>query len=395
MKVISSRPLLLYSYLATEMLAPFFASFVIMNCIFVLVKIIPFLDTVLEMEIGLGDFIRSFSYLFPNMFLYSIPMSAMMGVIICFTRLSNDSEILAFKACGISIYRIIPPVLLVAAMLAIFTSYFSVKLIPAGENAMKQLMYQLAKDKIDKGIKEDRFTVTMGDLVVYVNKINNKTNEWEDVWVSDMRGQETPIITMASTGKMITEMNKMQVTIILNNGSLHKTLKDQSQIVTFDRYTIHIPLQPPKYKPGHQSTKTMTMTELAELAEHDGPDSRRGKRSLIQYHRRLALPFGCLILALMGLPLGLQAGPGKRSSGIPLGLAFFVVYYIVYIIGKTLAEDTSLPVIMAMWLPNLVFLLITVFFIIRVANEKPLLSKRIGENVSESLSKVGRIFSKR
>ena len=131
-------PYLLYSYLATEMLAPFFASFLIMNCVFFLVKLIPFLNFVLDLKIGLADFIRLFSYLFPNMFLYSIPMAAMMGITIGFSRLANDSEILAFKASGISMYQILPPVIVVASMIALLTSYFSIVLIPVIEIAMKQ-----------------------------------------------------------------------------------------------------------------------------------------------------------------------------------------------------------------------------------------------------------------
>ena len=146
-------PKLFYSYLATEMLGPFFASFVIMNCVFFLIKLIPFLNVVLELEINFADFLRLFCYLFPNIFLYSIPMAAMMGVIISFTRLSADAEILAFKASGISLYQMIPPVLLVSFFIALITSYFSVSLIPKAETAMKQLMFQVAKEKIDKGIK--------------------------------------------------------------------------------------------------------------------------------------------------------------------------------------------------------------------------------------------------
>ena len=72
-------PLLLYSYLATEILAPFFASFLILNSVFFLVKLIPFLNVVLELNIGFADFVRLFSYLFPNIFLYSMPMAAMMA----------------------------------------------------------------------------------------------------------------------------------------------------------------------------------------------------------------------------------------------------------------------------------------------------------------------------
>ena len=140
MKVsLAKAPILLYSYLASEMLAPFFASFLIMNGVFFLVKLIPFLNFVLELNIDLPDFLRLFSYLFPKIFLYSIPMAAMLGVTIGFARLSSDTEILAFKASGISTYQILPPVLIVYAFIAILTGYVSVRLIPLSEIAMKQL----------------------------------------------------------------------------------------------------------------------------------------------------------------------------------------------------------------------------------------------------------------
>ncbi len=246
MKLDLKIPKLLYSYLATEMLGPFFASFLIMNCVFFLAKLIPFLNFVLDLNIGLADFIRLFSYLFPNIFLYSIPMAAMMGVTIGFARLSSDSEILALKASGISIYQILPPVIIVATLIAILTSYVSIKLIPLSGVAMKQLSYQLLTEKISEGIKEHVFTEALGDVVVYVDKIDKVTGEWSDVWVSDMRGVNNPIVTMASSGTMSTSPENMMVSIVLRNGSLHKPGNDNAQIIQFNQYQINIPLQTSK-----------------------------------------------------------------------------------------------------------------------------------------------------
>ncbi|MBE0582610.1 MAG: LptF/LptG family permease, partial [Desulfofustis sp.] len=233
-------PLLYYSYLATEMLAPFFASFIIMNGVFFLVKLIPFLDVVLELEIGFADFVRLFSYLFPNMFLYSIPMAAMLGVTIGFSRLANDSEILAFKASGIGLYHVLPPLFLVSLGVALITSYFSIKLIPAGDSAMQQMMYQLAKEKIDKGIKERAFTEALGELVVYIDSIDQQTGQWRKVWVSDMRDRTLPAITMAGSGSMVSNMDRMLVTLVLRNGSMHIPESSSAQTVSFDTYVINI-----------------------------------------------------------------------------------------------------------------------------------------------------------
>ncbi len=378
---IKKKPFLLYSYLATEMLAPFFASFVIMNCIFFLVKLIPFLDIVLELNIGMSDFIRSFAYLFPNMMLYSIPMASMMGIIIGFTRLCNDAEILAFKAGGISIYHVLPPVVIVSLIISIISAYISINLIPSGEIAMKQLFYELTKEKIDKGIKEKEFTAALGDVIVYVENIDDTKNTWEDVWVSDMRNQSIPSITMAQSGKMSTDIDTMIVTIDLFNGSIHRPGDNQSQIVLFDNYKVNIPLTLPATKNTVVGIAAMTMTELRQQARKFGEDSKLGRKHLIHYHKRLVLPFGCLIMSLMALPLGLQSGPGKRAIGIPLGLGFFIFYYVVYTIGKTLAEDTALPVGWSMWIPNIFFFLLTIGAIYRVANEKPLFSEKLNSRL--------------
>ncbi len=375
MRFLSTKPILLYSYLATEMLAPFFAAFVIMNGVFFLVKLIPFLNFALELSIGLADFIRLFSYMFPNMFLYTIPMASMMGIIVGFSRLSSDTEILAIKASGISMYHVIPPVFIIAACISIFTAYFSIKLIPVSEIAMKQLTYQLLKEKVDKGIKEFQFTEALGDIVVHVDKIDKETGKWSNVWVSDMRGQINPTITMAAAGSMKSNLERMMVTIVLENGSLHRPEDNNAQIIQFDSYEINIPLQPPSTGVSSVHRGTLTMNQLLIKADEYGLDTKRGRVMLIEYHERLVLPIGCLILSILGLPLGLQAGPGRKAIGIPFGLAVFILYYVILTMGKMVAKEGNSGadgMIFLLWLPNMIFFVITVYCVQRVFNEKSL-----------------------
>lgn len=365
-------PLLFYSYLATEMLAPFFASFLIMNGVFFLVKLIPFLNLVLELNISFADFVRLFSYLFPNMFLYSIPMAAMLGITIGFSRLANDSEILAFKASGIGIYQALPPLILISLIIALITSFFSIKLIPAGDTAMQHMMYQLAKEKIDKGIQERTFTEALGDLVVHVDSIDPETGIWNNVWVSDMRNRTTPSITMSRYGRMDTDMETLVVTLILQNGTMQIPENDKAQTVTFDRYVIKIPLKLPARAPNIKKRGTMNMTELMERAREVGINSPGGRSYHTEWHKRLVLPVGCFVLSLLGMPLGLQAGPGRRAIGVPFGLTLYIAYYIMFTMSRNLSVSGALPVSTTMWAPNLLFFILALVFINRVAHEKPL-----------------------
>jgi len=373
-------PLLLYSYIANELLAPFFASFLILYSVFFLVRLIPLLEIVLSLRIGIADFIRLFAYIFPHMLLYIIPMASMAGVIVGFTRLTNDREILALKACGVSLKQMLPPVVLIAAAIACLTGLFSVRLIPAGALGVKQLMFQLAKEKIDKGLKAKEFTETLGDLVLYVDEIDHQ-QRWHGVYVSDMRGRTQPLITVAKSGHLEADMERMLVTVVLNDGTLHNNEGPDNQVLRFGRYQLQISLRPPtqvgKEDISAQTRGAMSQEQLLAAAAKQPPDSRMARVFLSEYHHRLVLPVGCFILSLIGLPLGLQAAAGRRAIGIPLGLVVFVGYYITLTTSRTMSEAGLLPLAVGMWLPNGCFFLLAVYLFRRVHRERSLVPERV------------------
>ena len=359
------------------MLAPFFASFLVMNVVFFLVKLIPFLNFVLQLNINIADFLRLLSYMFPNIFLYTIPMSAMLGITIGFSRLSSDSELLAIKAAGVSIYRILPPVIIVSSIISMIAFYFSIVLIPASEIAMKQLTYQIIKEKVDKGIQAHKFTEALGDIVLHIDDLDDKTDEWINVWVSDNRNVQFPTIIMASSGLMQRNDDKFAITISLFNGSMHRTNDKSSEITTFDKYTITIPLQMKSQDYNKYHKKLLSMSQLLEMSQKVGLDDKKGRKYLVEYHKRLVLPVGCLMLSFLALPLGLQARPGKKAIGIPVGLFIFIVYYIIHTMGKEAVESGLGPIGLTLWLPNFLFFGLAVYWIYCVTHEKPLVSEKI------------------
>ncbi len=388
-------PFLLYSYIATELLAPFFACFLILYGVFFLIRLVPLLEIVLNLGIGPADFIRLFAYIFPHMLLYIIPMASMAGVIIAFSRLSSDREILVMKSCGISLRMLLPPVIIVSLAISLLTGFFSVRLMPAGDIAMRQLLFQLAKEKIDKGLQEKQFTDSLGDLVVYVDRIDdNNNNQWHGVFISDMRNREQPIITVAKSGHMIAEPDKMQVKIILTDGTLHSTDGFDNQIISFKRYQLQIPLKPPT-KIGKDDVTLLdkgTMSQAELLAASRSPDFPLGLRTMFhaEYHHRIALPAGCFILSIIGLTLGLKAGPGRRGVGIPLGLGFFIFYYLLMTTTGIMVKELKIPVVIGIWLPNIFFLLIAVYLFFRAEAERPILPQAVHDRLADIFHILGR-----
>lgn len=366
-------PILLYIYLAIEILTPFFASLLILNGILFLGRLIPLLDTIFSFGIGFTDFIRLSVYMAPKLLVFSLPMASMIGVIVAFTRMSNDNEIMAFKACGIGLNRMLPPVLVVAFCTAALTWFSATTLIPEGTIAMKKLFLQLAKEKIDRGIQEKQFSDGIKNIVLYVDYIDPETGNWQGVYLSDMRHPNTPVTILAQKGRLTANVAEMQISLYLTDGTMVRMINDLTQTINFKQYTLILPLKTPARVDGGSAAMVgkngMTQAQLLRAVAKYGTDSKQGISMLIEYHERLVLPVGCFILTVLALPLALLSRPGRRPYGVVLGLGFFVLYYILFTAGKTYSESALLPVAVTMWLPNFIFLIFTVLFTVLVARE--------------------------
>ncbi|MEW6520008.1 MAG: LptF/LptG family permease [Thermodesulfobacteriota bacterium] len=370
-------PLLLYTYLVTETLAPFFASLLILTTILFLGRILPLFDFIINFGISLPDFIRLCAYMVPNLFLFAIPMASMLGVILCFTRMGNDNELIALKAAGIGLYRMLPAVVFFAVCTSLLTGYFSTTLIPSGTIAMKKLFFQLAKEKIDKSLQEKKFSDGLPDVVIYIDREDPDTGTWQGVYVADSRDSSNPLTIVAEKGYLVADMPNMLLTLQLDHGSIHQAKEERTQTIRFASYRINLSLQGPGMDDEEvarsASNNEMTQQEIRDYVKAHGRTSPASISRMIEYHLRLVLPGGCFILTILGLPLALRTRPGQRSIGVPLGLIIFICYYIMLTTVKSFSETSPLPVAFTMWLPNFIFGIVTLY-ILRFANLESTLS---------------------
>jgi lipopolysaccharide export system permease protein len=363
-------PRLLNTYLINQVLAPFYASLIILTSILFLSRLIPILDIILGYNIGLVDFFRLYAYFTPQLMLFALPMSGMMGVILGTTALNNENELMVLKTSGISLYRMLPPIILVALSAALLTGLFSIYLVPAGKKAKVELAFQLVKEKIERSIPEKRFSESLGDIVLYADSIDQKTRAWKGVYISDMKDPRHPITIISESGIISADSTRGTLSISLQNGVLNRTSADAVQTINFKGYDMNLPLETPTSNPlAKVDETTMLQSELLAEADRKGRNSREAATYLIEFHKRLALPVSCFILTLLGFPLGFLSGPRHKTIGIPLGLAIFVLYYVLFTGSKIISESMLLPAGIAIWLPNLLFLILTMLFIKSVARE--------------------------
>ena len=363
-------PRLLYTYLINQVLAPFYASLIIITSILFLSRLIPILDIILAYNISLADFIRLYAYFTPQLLIFALPMSSMMAMILGITHLNNEKELMVLKASGISLYRMLPPVLLFALVTALLTGLCSIYLIPNGKKAKVELAYQLAKEKFEKSLHEKRFSESIGDIVLYADHIDKRTGTWRGVYISDIRDAEHPVTIIAENGKIAADASAGILDISLNNGVLNRETSTSSQTIDFASYDMHLPLETPRKNPlAKLDETTMLQSELLSEVARLGRNNPASILYLNEYHKRLALPVSCFILTLLGFPLGFLSGPRHKTIGIPFGLIIFMLFYVLLLASDILSESLILPPAAAMWMPNLIFLLLTALLFNSVARE--------------------------
>lgn len=374
-------PLLLYTYIATEILAPFFASFLILNAILFLGRVVPLLDSIFGFGVSPADFLRLCAYLLPKLMLFSIPMASMMAVILAVTRMATDNEIMALKASGIGLNRLLPPVIVFSLTTALLAWFSAVALVPQGTVAMKNLFLHLAKEKIDKGIQARQFSEGLENIVLYIDRIDPKTRQWHGVYLADLGHGKMPLTIVAKSGSFGARPDRMTVVLNLADGTMNRVNDDVTQTIRFDRYRLNLPITAPAALTGATmgdgGKNSLSQSQLLAQAAVHGPESDKGRPLLIEYHTRMALPVGCLILSVLGLALAMLAKPGRRPPGVPLGLLFFVVYYVLFTAGKAAAENGDLPITLGVWLPNIFIGLFTLLLTRLAAAESPLLFDRL------------------
>jgi lipopolysaccharide export system permease protein len=363
-------PLLLYSYIISEMVAPFLASLAILTAALFFGQLLQTFALVFALGIGWADFLRMTLYLLPKLMMFSMPLASMLGVILGFNRLGADYEFLALRAAGVKLRQIVTPVVAFATVVMLMAGYSTVVLMPKGLINMEILMLKLAREKIDRGLHEQSFGESMAGIVAYVDRIDPTSGQWQDVYLYDGRKRARPMTITAKSASLTADYENLLLGLRLSDGTIDFLDQELSQHFDFKTYALNLPVVAPVGLAGGKNKPIeMSQAKLLAAANKLG-DSTQGRIMMIEYHQRLILALGCFILTMLGLPLAARFRPGARQIAVPIGLLCFLLYYVLFSFAETLAEQGGgLPLPVILWMPNVFFLTLAATVILRMDKE--------------------------
>jgi lipopolysaccharide export system permease protein len=367
----------IHRYITREISVPVILSLLIFTFLLLMGRIPKLTELVISKGVPVSEILELFSYLLPTFFTITLPLSFLLGILLAFGRLSADSEFIALKASGISLYSLLKPVLLLSLSFSLLTAWLATSVEPAGKTAFRNKVFQIASSRASVGIRPGIFNDDFDGLVLYTRSMDDRQGIMQGVFISDEREGETPATIIAQQGLFIPDPDSYSLTLRLRNGSIHRrpagAKKRTYQLIGFSSYDINLDLakQLSPDNKRHRSRGELSWSELGQ-AYADTTNDRARFRFSVEKQKRVAIAFAPLVFALVGVPLGLQSNRSGKGAGFALALAISLVYYLLLNIASTLAGKGLVPAAVAMWFPNCCFLLCGGYFLHRTAIEQPM-----------------------
>jgi lipopolysaccharide export system permease protein len=368
---------LIHRYLFTELVPPFAINLAFFTFIFLTSRILDITNLVVNHGVGLLQVLLVIVYTIPYFMVFVIPMAVMMAVLLTFLRLSGDNEIMALKAGGVNVTALLPPVVVFCLLGGLLTAFMSIYGQPWGRSSAKQLVVRIAASSIDIGLKERQFNDTFDGIVLYVSQVDTQTRTLRDVFIENQQDDKLASTVVAPRGQLLRAADGLTWRLRLFDGTIHQVdLQEfRANAIRFDTYDLTLSLaqmlEPQKRPSKHR--REMNLAELRQyIREHQAARDAGYFNALMRYHKMFSIPFACLVLGFLAMPLGMQAKRASKSYGLGLGLVFFMFYYLLLSAGSVFGESGRLPPIAAVWMPNLVMAAVGVFLFVRMAQERPL-----------------------
>jgi LPS export ABC transporter permease LptG/LPS export ABC transporter permease LptF len=306
----------------------------------------------------------------------TIPFGVLVGILIGLGRMAADGEIIAMRANGVSSRRLVPPVLAFAFLGMCLAGYASLRLTPLAMRTSTEIVNELARTELSAEIQPRVFDEDFPDVILYAGEVQRGERVlWRPVFLADVSPpgkrangmkEETvgPLVTVARQAIAVSEPQQRRMVLTMRDAYTYRMGKDGAANDSFAPLSTQgLEAAPPK----EQALRSSAMNTRALMAYKAGPDLVENK---IELHRRFALPVACLMLALVGIPLGTATRKGGRSAGYvnAVVLAFFC-YWLSSMAFVSYAKQGKLPVPVAIWLPDAAFFAAGVILIARM--ERP------------------------
>lgn len=366
--------LTLYKYIVNEIWPMFLASLFVSVFIIVASRMLSIMELIVNRGVNAGHVGKMLLYLIPDIVMFALPAVSLMAVVVAFLRLSADSEIISLKSSGISLYQMLPPVVILSFVALLISFSVGIIAVPWGNRSFKDVIFQIAESKADLGIKERIFCEPFNDVVFYVNSYSTRDRDMKDVFVVDSRDAKITNTIIAKEGRILSYPQQRIITLHFLKGTISTVEKnlDSARSIKFDVYDMNIGLKDiiSALASRKKAPKELSVKELMEQINISPKGELKYNEMMIELLEKFSIPIAVFLMGIIGVPLGVQIRSKGRSAGIGISLVVFLVYYMCLAGMRSICETGNLSPKFGVWIPSIFLFISCIYLLKRVANER-------------------------
>lgn len=349
-----------------ESLPYFFFSFIILTFLGLLQRLLTMVNLIFTRNADIGLVIKIFLNFIPTTISVTVPMSILISVLMVYGRMSGDKEIIAIRACGINLIKIINPILVISLLLSIILIALNLNFIPNTFYNARSYLYRLTISSPFLNISEYKFN-QLGNIILKVNNIDSKNLSFTNIHIEYIN-DKTRII-LAKSGQIVKD--KTGYNLVINDASIHQIDPDGKYKIINPIKQMIIPLDSFSNNINdiyEKTIKMMTFTELVQFIKNFNPSKYRLKELIsakIYLVEMLVIPFACLAFSFIAAPLGLISKSGK-SIGFGLSFILIFIYYVLLSLGETISYKNIISPYWILWMPDIVLIIIGILLMKKV-----------------------------
>ncbi len=354
-------------YITKEVLIPYITGVAIITVIGLSNFLFQLTDLIINKNIAMPIVLKLLLYQLPDIIVQTFPIAVLFATISGMSRLNRENEFTALRLGGISIYRLILPLVILGLLISSLTFFINEEVVPWTNHEAQNIIRINILKQAKPDVEDNVFFKGPEGRLFYVSKFDQAENTLEKVVVYELpEGDgEFPEIITAQSGKILGIDGDQGSKWRLEGGIIHRYTNNGRlhQAVMFDSMEYEITNEIDNFFGEQRTTSEMNRENLKKNIDLFQRSGIKVNDLLIDYHLKLTMPLSALIFILIGTPLSLSS-KDSRSSSMILTIIIVFAYYLILSLSRSFGKNGAVPPLLAAWIPNMFFGLIGIALLI-------------------------------
>jgi len=310
---------------------------------------------------ALGTIGNIFMLYIPVLLGYTLPIACFVAVILTFSRFSADNEIMAMRASGIHLWKLLAPLLIIGIIISLFALILYERIIPYAHYEQHKMLKSLGTDNPTALLEAGTFIHAFEGHILFIHKIEDNKMYNVTIYQPQKNGPTRTIIAKEGEFTPIPGQDKIKLKLI--NGTSDEPSFDNPDNfykLNFDQFWMELDTAKNK-KIINKKPKDMTLKELTAEKEHLERLFIETGKIRTEYWRKITWSFSPFFFIMLGFPLAVITRRREKSTNIVLAILFAALYYLISLGCESIAVREVVDPLIIMWVPNFLAAVVAIY----------------------------------